>query len=123
MIGAQHKTKYSNLTIQKKQMEEDFEKQIKDLAEKQNEEIEQKRSEYSQKMLDDATRYQELQKQKEEEQRHYHQSQETLLAQHKSTVNEQLKNHADFVSIQRQQIEQLKLEIELKMKDNSETMK
>ena len=104
-------------------MEEDFEKQIKDLAEKQNEEIEQKRSEYSQKMLDDATRYQELQKQKEEEQRHYHQSQETLLAQHKSTVNEQLKNHADFVSIQRQQIEQLKLEIELKMKDNSETMK
>lgn len=57
MIGAQHKTKYSNLTIQKKQMEEDFEKQIKDLAEKQNEEIEQKRSEYSQKMLDDATRY------------------------------------------------------------------
>lgn len=38
-------------------MEEDFEKQIKDLAEKQNEEIEQKRSEYSQKMLDDATRY------------------------------------------------------------------
>ncbi len=57
MIGAQHKTKYSNLTIQKKQMEEDFEKQINELIEKQNEEIEQKKSEYSQKMLDDATRY------------------------------------------------------------------
>lgn len=38
-------------------MEEDYEKQLKELAEKQNEEIEQKRSEYSQKMLDDATRY------------------------------------------------------------------
>lgn len=38
-------------------------------------------------------------------------------------MNEQLKNHSDFVSIQRQQIEQLKQEIELKMKDNAETMK
>ena len=74
LIGAQHKQKYSNLNIQKKQMEEDYEKQIKELAEKQNEEIEQKRSEYSQKMLDDATRFNELQKQKQEEQRHYTQS-------------------------------------------------
>jgi hypothetical protein len=73
-LGSQHKQKHSNLSHNKKQMEEQFEKQIKELSEQQNEEIEQKRSEYSQKMLEDATRYQELQKQKEEEARHYRQS-------------------------------------------------
>jgi hypothetical protein len=104
-------------------MEDDFEKQIKDLAEKQSEEVEQKKSEYSQKMLDDATRYQELQKQKEEEQRHYRQSLQTLKDQHESAANDQLKNHNDFVMIQRQQIEHLKAEIETMMKDNEETMR
>lgn len=88
LIGSQHKQKHSNLTLQKKTMEEDFEKQIKELAEQQNEELESKRSEYSQKMLEDATRYQELQKAKEEEARRYRQSQEAMLKQHESAVTE-----------------------------------
>ena len=55
-------------------MEEEFEKAIKKLAEQQHEELESKRNEYNQKMLEDATRYQELTKQKEEEARKFHQA-------------------------------------------------
>ena len=38
-------------------------------------------------------------------------------------MTEQLKNHTDFVEIQKNQIEQLKLEIKTMQRDNEETMR
>jgi hypothetical protein len=35
-----------------------------------------------------------------------------MLTEHKSAVNKELKEHTDFVNIQKQQIEQLRAEID-----------
>jgi len=63
-------------------MEEAFEKQIKQLEEQQHEELEARRNEYSQKMLEDAARYNDLSLQKEEEQRKFQKSQSALFEEH-----------------------------------------
>lgn len=52
-------------------MEETFDKQIKTLEDDQHEQLEARRNEYSQKMLEDAARYNDLSLQKEEEQRKF----------------------------------------------------
>lgn len=46
-----------------------------------------------------------------------------MLKQHESAVTEQLKNHTDFVEIQKNQIEQLNKEITNMQRDNEETMR
>lgn len=74
-------------------------------------------------MLSDATKYQTLQKEKEEEARHYRVSQENMLKQHEAAVTEQLSNHTTLVEIQKNQIEQLKTEIKTMQRDNEETMR
>ena len=57
----QSDNKYEQLKTGSQDMEENYKKQIKQLEEAQHEELEAKRNEYSQKMLEDAARYQELQ--------------------------------------------------------------
>ena len=119
----QARNKYEQLNTNKADIEENYEKQIRALAEQQHEELEQKRSEYSTKMLEDASKYQELQSLKEEEARSYQRAQANLFEEHTSRVNEEQKNHNDFVEIQKNQIQQLKTEIKKMMDDNEETMK
>jgi hypothetical protein len=48
------------LETSKKEIDENFHKQIKALTESNHEELEGKRNDYSQKMLEDAARYQQL---------------------------------------------------------------
>lgn len=73
-------------------------------------------------MLEDASKYQELQSQKEEEARSYQRAQANLFEEHTARVNEEQKNHNDFVEIQKNQIQQLKNEIATMKRDNEETM-
>ena len=54
----QTRNKIEQLETSKAELEEDFEKQIRALEEQNNEELEARRNEYSQKMLEDAARYQ-----------------------------------------------------------------
>ena len=56
----QTRNKIEQLETRKAEIEEDFEKQIRALEEQNNEELEARRNEYSQKMLEDAARYQQL---------------------------------------------------------------
>jgi len=51
--------------------QDNFKKSLIVLEELNNNELEEKRNEYSQKMLEDAARYQELMTQKDEEQRNF----------------------------------------------------
>lgn len=53
----QARNKYEQLNTNKADIEENYEKQIRSLTEQQHEELEQKRSEYSTKMLEDASKY------------------------------------------------------------------
>ena len=73
-------------------------------------------------MLEDASKYQELQSQKEEEARSYQRAQANLFEEHTARVIEEQKNHNDFVEIQKNQIQQLKNEIATMKRDNEETM-
>jgi len=45
-----------------------------------------------------------------------------LFEEHTARVNEEQKNHNDFVEIQKNQIQQLKNEIATMKRDNEETM-
>ena len=55
------RSKIEQLEANKAEIEDQFEKQLKLQAEENHQELEQKRNEYSQKMLEDAARYQTLQ--------------------------------------------------------------
>ena len=57
------RSKIEQLEANKAEIEDQFEKQLKLQAEENHQELEQKRNEYSQKMLEDAARYQTLQEQ------------------------------------------------------------
>ena len=57
----QTRNKIEQLETSKQEINDNFDKQIKALAEQNHDELEAKRNDYSQKMLEDAARYQQLQ--------------------------------------------------------------
>ena len=57
MLKNESKIKFDQLTTTNRELEENFEKQIKRLAEEQRAQLDEKRNEYSQKMLEDAANY------------------------------------------------------------------
>jgi hypothetical protein len=66
-----HRNQYETLLDQKREMEKSQEEKIKELAEKHQNELEENRNAYSQKMLEDAARFQELQAKKDEEEKNF----------------------------------------------------
>lgn len=74
-------------------------------------------------MLEDSTRYQQLQADKDNEQKKFNVAQTQIYNAHTTRANEEMKNHTDFIEIQKNQIAQLQQEIEAMMNDNKETMK
>lgn len=78
---------YDFLMAQKNDSEETYEKQLKLLAEQQHEELELKRTEYNNKMLDDAERYQILQTKQEFDQNAFAKSQQAVYEEHTAKVN------------------------------------
>ena len=68
-------------------MEENFEKEINDLGEKHKVELEEKKNQYSQRMLEDAARYQNLVDAHEDEQRRFHAVKMGLFESHTEQVN------------------------------------
>ena len=71
---SQAKNKYDQLFTGKQDIERNYLKQIKQQEEQYHEELEARRNEYSQKMLEDAARYQELQTQQEIDQNSFQQT-------------------------------------------------
>ena len=55
MLKNESKIKFDQLTTTNRELEENFEKQIKRLAEEQRAQLDEKRNEYSQKMLEDLS--------------------------------------------------------------------
>lgn len=80
---------HDHLNNSKIEMEEGFDKQIKQLEEQMQQELEHLRNEYSQRMLADAANYQQLLMQKEDEHRKFQKSQAALFEEHQAQVDEE----------------------------------
>ena len=118
----QTRNKIEQLETRKAEIEEDFEKQIRALEEQNNEELEARRNEYSQKMLEDAARYQQLVDQQAEEASKFRAAQTSIFEEHTVQVNQKRREHQDFIEIQKNQIQHLKDQITTMARDNAETM-
>ena len=85
--------------------------------------MEESRNQYSQKMLEDAAKFQELQAKKEEEARQFQETIAEAIETHNQTVNELMDKHNQMMEGQTAQTEQMKKEIQIKKEDNDETIK
>ena len=97
-------------------------KEMKELEEKQQDELEALRNEYSQKMLEDAARLQELQTQKEIDENSFALAQQQLEREHAETLAMELKKHNDLIEKQLTTIRKNQQDIDKLNKDNEETL-
>lgn len=93
-------------------MEAAFEERIRNLAESHQIELEEYRNQYSQKMLEDAAKFQELQAKKDEEARNFEETIAEVIETHNQTVNKIMDKHRSLMEGQIAQTEQLQKEIE-----------
>jgi len=66
--------------------------------------LDAKRNEYSQRMLEDAARYQTLQEQQSQEARKFRDAQAAIYENHTVEVNDKQKTHQDDVTKEKEQI-------------------
>lgn len=107
----------------KRDKENAFEERIKNLAEEHLKELEDNRNQYSQKMLEDAAKFQELQAKKEEEARNFEETIADVIESHNVNVGQIMDKHRSLMEGQIAQTEQLKKEIERQAEDNEEILK
>lgn len=119
----QAKNRYDSLNENKREMENAFEEKIKQLAEQFQIELEERRNEYSQKMLEDAAKFQELQAQKEEDARKFEETINEIIGKHNKNVQTIIEQHRTLMEGQIAQTEQLRREIERMQEDNREIIK
>lgn len=93
------------------------------MEELNSEQLEKKRAEYSQKMLEDAEKYQRLVDQQAEEASKFRAAQTSIFEEHTHQVNDKRKEHQMFIDQQKVQIAHLQDQIATMKKDNDETMK
>jgi len=74
-------------------------------------------------MLEDAARYNALQDQQQVELEQFKMSAQELLDEFNRETNERKRKHQEDIDVQQSQIKALKEQIEIKMRDNEETMK
>lgn len=84
--------------------------------------MEARRNEYSQRMLEDAARYQTLQEQQQQEARKFRDAQAAIYEEHTEAVNKKQKDHQDAITKEKEQIAHLRENIKTKQRDNEETM-
>lgn len=87
------RSKIEQLEASKNEIEDQFEKQLKLLADENHQEMEARRNEYSQRMLEDAARYQTLQEQQQQEARRFRDAQASIYEEHTEQVNKLQKDH------------------------------
>lgn len=81
----------------KRDAENIAEEQIKALEEKNQQELDENRNNYSQKMLEDAAKFQELQAKKEEETRNFEEIIADIIESHNQNVNGIIDQHRSLM--------------------------
>lgn len=84
--------------------------------------MENSRNDYSQKMLEDAAKFQELQQKKEEDARQFEEAIAEAIETHNQTINEMMDRHHQQMEGQTAMTEQMKREKQNKLRDNKETI-
>lgn len=113
-------SKYLSLQENKKEAQNNNENKRKDLLDRQQEEIETKRNEYSQRMLEDSGRFNQLQVTKEEERLMYQNTLDKTKREHLETIQGEQEAHRKEIEVKNSQIEQMKREIRTIEKENKE---
>lgn len=116
------RSKIEQLEANKNEIEDQFEKQLKVQQEENHQELEARRNEYSQRMLEDAARYQTLQEQQQQEARKFRDAQAAIYEEHTEQVNKKQKDHQDAINKEKEQIAHLEQTIETMKRDNEEMM-
>ena len=84
--------------------------------------MEARRNEYSQRMLEDAARYQTLQEQQQKEARDFRQVQAQIYERHTEQMNKKMKDHEDAMTKENESINYLRENIATMKKNNRTTM-
>ena len=92
-------SKYLSLQENKREAMNNNENKRKDLLDRQQEEIETKRNEYSQKMLEDSGRFNQLQVQKEEERLMYQNSLDKTKREHLEKIQAEQEAHRKEIEV------------------------
>lgn len=116
------KSKHLSILENKREAINNNENKRKDLLDRQQEVIEQKRNEYSQKMLEDSGRFNQLQVQKEEERLMYQNSLAKVEQDSKERSNAEMDAHRKEIEVKDTQIKQMKSEIEQIERENAEIL-
>jgi len=115
-------SKFLSLQENKREAQNNNENKRKDLLDRQQEVIEQKRNEYSQKMLEDSGRFNQLQVQKEEERLMYQNSLDKVKRDHLEKIQAEQEAHRKEIEVKNTQIDQMKREIKQILKENDEIL-
>lgn len=84
--------------------------------------MDENRNSYSQRMLNDAAKFQELQAKKEEETHNFEEVIADVIEAHNKNVNQIIDQHRSMMEGQYNQTQQLKTEIERQTEDNEEIL-
>ena len=87
------KSKIEQLVASKNEIEDQFEKQLKQQAQDNHQELEGCRNDYSQRMLEDAARYQTMQETQQMEARKFREAQAKVYQDHVEAVAKKQKDH------------------------------
>ena len=117
------RSKIEQLEATKSEIQEKFQKELKLQAEENQQELEARRNEYSQRMLEDAARYQTLQDQQQQEARKFRDAQAAIYEDHTAQVNKKQREHKETIQKEQDQIDHLRQNIKTMQDDNKETMK
>lgn len=98
-------SKYQSLLENKREAINNNENKRKDLLDRQQEVIEQKRNEYSQKMLEDSGRFNQLQVLKEEERLMYQNSLDKVKRDHLEKIQAEQEAHRKEIEVKNTQID------------------
>lgn len=114
--------KYGSLKDNKLEAINNNENKRRELLDHQQEIIEQRRNEYSQKMLEDSARFNQLQVQKEEERRTYSNAVDKLKQDHLSRIQAEQEAHRKEIEVKNTQIDQMRREIRQIELENEEIL-
>ena len=93
----QHRNRYDSLNENKRDKENAFEERIKLLSESHLQQLEENRNIYSQKMLEDAAKFQELTAKKEEEARNFEETIGDVIDTHNLNINQIMDKHRSLM--------------------------
>jgi hypothetical protein len=115
--------KIASLEEHKKEAEANNSNKRKELLDRQALELEKKRNEYTSLMLEDASKFQSLQAQKDQYKKNFHEEMDMQRRKHEQKVQAMEREHATKMDLKRYEVNQCNAEIDKIQMDNEERIR